>query len=103
MTIHDVEEKDLNVSYACSVAIYEYTNILLPHYNTVLFQVVPETSMSTKLSMSTEPSISSNTTIGSKDEIILIIVILLGILIGGTIVAYHRSRIKKLLMGIMGK
>ena len=30
-------------------------------------------------------------------------VILLGILIGGTIVAYNRSRIKKLLMGIMGK
>ena len=34
LTIHNVEEKDLNVSYACSVAIYEYTNILLPHYNT---------------------------------------------------------------------
>jgi hypothetical protein len=34
LTIHNVEEKDLNVSYACSVGIYEYTNILLPHYNT---------------------------------------------------------------------
>ena len=29
-----VEEKDLNVYYACSVAIYEHTNILLPHYDT---------------------------------------------------------------------
>jgi hypothetical protein len=34
LTIHNVEEKDLNVSYACSVAIYEYTNILLPNYDT---------------------------------------------------------------------
>jgi hypothetical protein len=34
LTIHDVEEKDLNVSYACSVGIYEYANILLPHYDT---------------------------------------------------------------------
>jgi hypothetical protein len=24
----------LNVSYACSVGIYEYANILLPHYDT---------------------------------------------------------------------
>jgi hypothetical protein len=30
LTIHNVEEKDLNVSYACSVSIYEYTNILVP-------------------------------------------------------------------------
>jgi hypothetical protein len=34
LTIHDVEEKDLNVSYACSVAIYEYTDILLPNCDT---------------------------------------------------------------------
>jgi hypothetical protein len=30
LTIHHVEEKDLNVKYACSVGIYEYANILVP-------------------------------------------------------------------------
>ena len=87
LTIHNVKEKDLNVSYACSVGIYEYANILLPHYDTA----VPETSMST------EPSISGNTTIGSKFQIFLILVFMMGlILVGGTsITCYHRRRIMR--------
>jgi hypothetical protein len=35
LTIHHVEFKDFNVSYACSVALYEYTKILLPNYDIV--------------------------------------------------------------------
>ena len=30
LTFHHAEEKDLNVKYACSVGIYEYSNILVP-------------------------------------------------------------------------
>ena len=97
LTIHNVEEKDLNVSYACSVGIYEYTDILLPNCDTV----VHETTMSTTLSMSTEPSISSNTTIGSKVQIFLIIVVVMVLIIaGGTGIAcylYRRKEIWKLI------